>query len=53
MESAKRMKLIGFGMMFLSILDLGMSEEEAEKSESRLPKHGNGYPKAVTDKSTV
>ena len=42
-----------FGMMFLSILDLGMSEEEAEKSESRLPKHGNGYPEAVTDKSTV
>ena len=42
-----------FGMMFLSILDLGKSEEEAEKSESRLPKHGNGYPEAVTDKSTV
>lgn len=42
-----------FGMMFLSILDLGMSEEEAEKSESRLPKHGNGYPEVVTDKSTV
>lgn len=24
-----------------------------KKSESRLPKHGNGYPEVVTDKSTV
>lgn len=40
-------------MMFLSILDLGMSEEEAEKIGIPITKHGNGYPEAVTDKSTV
>lgn len=42
-----------FGMMFLSILDLGILRRKRKKSESRLPKHGNGYPEVVTDKSTV